>query len=235
MRASRLILALLGISLAAPAAAQRDGGIPTWIEADPFASGDHDPIGMDRGDGLEATVPTDASEEVLARVPVQAGEVLTAIAGVREAAHEVSVELADGLAIVEVAMRFTSSARHAAEVRYRLAVPDRASLTDLEVCNASGCRRGLVDPRAGALGPYDDAVRSHGPSGLPVARAASVEDERGHAVLVHAAPVLREGRTRPGSDVRTAAGDGPLSVRVRYVLDAPIRGGRARLAMPARG
>src|SRR5690606_19819844 len=103
MRRSGLILALLGASLAAPAAAQ-DGGIPGWIEADPFAGGEHDPLGMDRSDGLEATVPTSASEEVLAHVPAQAGEVLTAIAGVREASHEVSVELAHGLAIVEVTM-----------------------------------------------------------------------------------------------------------------------------------
>lgn len=164
MRRSGLILALLGASLAAPAAAQ-DGGIPGWIEADPFAGGEHDPLGMDRGDGLEATVPTSASEEVLAHVPAQAGEVLTAIAGVREASHEVSVEFAHGLAIVEVTMRFTSSARHAAEVRYRLAVPDSASVAELEVCNAAGCRRGQLDASAGALGPYNDAVRSHGPSG----------------------------------------------------------------------
>lgn len=241
LRAPCLILAL---SLAAaPAAAQREGaapspdsaGLPDWVEADPFAGGEHDPLGAGRGDGLEATVPTDATEEARASAPIQRGEVLTAVAGVREASHDVDVRLAHGLAIVDVTMRFTSSARHAAELDYRLAVPDPASLAELEVCNARGCRRGLIDPSAGELSPYDEAVRSHGEGGLPIAHAASVEDARGHAIRIRAAPVQREGRLRRGSQARTPPGDGPLTVKVRYAIAAPIRGGRVRLAMPERG
>ncbi len=234
VRAPSLIL----VALLAPAvaAAQRDGGIPEWVEADPFAGGEHDPLGVDRGDRLEGVAPTRPEEEVREVVPVQRGEVLTAVAGVREEEHAVEVRLAHGLAIVDTTMRFVSSARHGAELRYRLAVPEGASLAALEVCNVHGCRSGLVDASSGALGPYDDAVRSRG-AGLPVAHAAVVSDERGAAVWLRAAPVLREGRPLRATESlsRTAPGDGPLTVRLRYVVPAPVRGGRVRLTLPARG
>lgn len=218
-----LILALASAST--PASAQT--GLPHWIAADPFATGEHDPLGIDRSDGLEATVPTRAADEVRERVPVQHGEVLSAIAGVRESAHDVIVRLAHGLAFVETTLRFTSSARYPAEARYRLAVPEGASLAALEVCNAHGCRPGLVDESTENLGPYDDAVRTHGPGGLPVAHAAMIRDERGPALWLRAAPVLREPRRSVASE--------PLTVRVRYVVSAPLRGARVRIAIPARG
>ncbi|HEY8428680.1 MAG TPA: hypothetical protein VIL20_09915, partial [Sandaracinaceae bacterium] len=234
VRAAPLILAAL---LASPAAAQ-DGGLPEWATADPFASGEDDPIGVDRADRLEQVTPARAEEEVHELVPVQHGEVLTAIAGVREEQHSVEVRLAHGLAIVDVEMRFTSSARHAAEVRYRLAVPEGASLAGLEACNARGCRTGLVDASTGPLGPYDDAVRGRGGTGMPVAHAAVVRDERGQALWLRAAPVLREGRPLRPSEAdlaRTPPGDGPLTLRVRYVVPAPVRGGRVRVTIPPRG
>lgn len=228
MRAVAFILA--GVSaVAAPVGAQRDGGIPEWALSDPFATGEHDPIGIDRGDGLEATVPTHAGEEATGRVPVQNGEVLGAIAGVREVSHDVAVRLAHGLAIVDVTMRFESSARYAAEVRYRLAVPEAASLADLEVCNARGCRRGLVDSSVGPLGPYDGAVRSRGGSGLPVAHAELIRDERGEAIRLRAAPVRREMGEGSGG------AEGSLTLRVRYVVPAPVRGGAVRFSLPQRG
>lgn len=235
VRAPSLILVAL-LAAAAPAEAQRDGGIPEWVEADPFAGGEHDPLGVDQGDRLERVAPTRPEEEVREVVPVQRGEVLAAIAGVREEEHAVEVRLAHGLAIVETSMRFVSSARHGAELRYRLAVPEGASLAGLEVCNVRGCRSGLVDASGGPLGPYDDAVRSRG-AGLPVAHAAVVSDERGAAIWLRAAPVLREGRPLRATESlsRTAAGDGPLTVRLRYVVAAPLRGGRVRLTLPARG
>ncbi len=192
-----------------------------------------DPIGTDPNDGLESVTPPGADEEVREVLPVLRGAVLTAISGVREEQHEVEVTLGHGFALVDVRMRFVSSARHLAELRYRLAVPQGASLAELEVSNAQGSRSGLVDASAGNLGPYDDAVRSRG-ANLPVAHAALVRDGNGDAIFLRAAPVAREGRVR-SDGTRTPPGAGPLNVRVRYVVATPLRGGRARLMLPARG
>ncbi|HJL18059.1 MAG TPA: VWA domain-containing protein, partial [Sandaracinaceae bacterium LLY-WYZ-13_1] len=222
-------------------AAREDGssGLPSWVEADPFSEADDDPLGIDRGDRLERVEPTTVEEEAHGPVPVDHGEVLSAIAGVREVRHDVEVRLADGLARVSVTMRFTSSARLAAEVRYRLAVPDGSSLAHLEVCNERGCRDGRVDGSRGPLGPYDDAVRSHAEVDRPrpVAHAAPVEDERGAAIWLRAAPVPRARRaTRRGEDDEAPGiPDGALEVRVSYVVAAPVRGGAARLTLPTRG
>lgn len=224
------------LAFAAAATAQPPTHLPEWLEADPFVDDEHDPLGMDQNDGLSAPLPSDAGQALRPTPPVQSGEVLSAIAGVREVAHDVEVQLAHGFALVDVTMRFTSTARQAAELRYRLAVPAETSVTGLEVCNARGCRRGLVEPTAAALGPYDEAVRSQGSAtALPIAHAASVEDERGHAIVLRAAPVRREGRSRPGSTARTPPGDGPLTLRLRYAVPAPVRGGRVRVTMPQRG
>jgi hypothetical protein len=215
-------------------AASAHAQLPSWVVEDPFSSADDDPIGIDRQDRLEAVEPTRTDEEAHSPIPVVHGEVLSAIAGVREEGHRVDVTLTHGLAVVEVSMSFVSSARYAAEVRYRLAVPQGAAIAALEVCNAHGCRAGIADASEG-LGPYDDAVRSRAPGAdsLPVAHAAI---DHGF-IRVRAAPVQREGRPRGGraSLGRTPAGDGPLTVRVRYVVPAPVRGGRVRLALPARG
>lgn len=226
-------LLFVALALSAPgASAQPLEG----VGEDLFTSGDDDPLAVDSADRLEEVSPTHADEEVPEHVPVQRGEVLTAIAGVREERHGVEVRLGHGLAVVDTELRFTSSARHAAEVRYRLAVPAGAVLADLEVCSAAGCRRGRPD-HALQRSAYDDAVRSRASSGapLPVAHAALVEDERGAAVILRAAPVLREERTTGVGLTRTAPGDGPLTVRARYVVAAPLRGGRVRLTLPARG
>jgi hypothetical protein len=227
----------LGLALLAPRAieAQPSAPLPEWIHADPFDGGELDPLAVDRSDQLEAVSPTRSDEEVHEHVPVQRGEVLEAIAGVREEGHTVDIRLAHGLAVVDTEMRFTSSARHAAEVRYRLAVPEGASLAGLEVCNAVGCRSGLVEDVAG-LSSYDDVVRGRGRNGaLPAGHAALRRDARGVAIVVRAAPVQREGRVVGTGMQRAAAGDGPLTVRVRYVIEAPVRGGRVRFALPSRG
>src|SRR5204862_1295368 len=77
---------------AAPAAAQ----LPSWVVEDPFSSADDDPIGIDRGDQLETVSPTHDDEEAQAPIPVVRGEVLAAIAGVREDQHRVDVTLTHG-------------------------------------------------------------------------------------------------------------------------------------------
>lgn len=206
--------------------------VPGWVEADPFSSGADDPLGLDTSDRLETVVPTQPGEEVGPNVQPRDSGILSAIAGVRETAHEVEVRLENGLARVDVRMTFTSSARHAAEVRYRLPVPAGASLAALEVCTASQCTDGRVDPSRGPLGPYDDAVRARtgGPGSPPAGHAAIVRELDGRELIwLRAAPV------RPQPPRGRSAASGELRVRVRYVVAAPLRGGRARLSFPARG
>lgn len=210
----------------------QDGGVPSWIGGDPFSGGTDDPLGVDRDDRLERVAPTRLEEEVSAHIPVTQGEVLGAIGGVREEHHEVDVRLEHGLALVEVRMQFRSRARHAAEVRYRLAVPEGASLASLRACNRNGCREGAIDASAGVLGPYDLAVRARAEVAErpPIAHAAPVEDDRGHAIWLRAAPVMPRARELLGG-----RDDSELDLTVRYVVAAPVRGARVRLTLPERG
>ena len=240
---ARFTAVILALLLASPAGAQDSSGdaapdagasaLPSWVRADPFASSDDDdPLSVDRADRLETVSPTRVDEEAQESIPVHRGDVLAAIAGVRETSHRVEARFEHGLAIVDVTLRFTSSARHPAELRYRLAVPEGASLARLEVCNEHGCRSGAVDEASGSLGAYDDAVRARGPgAGVPVAHAAPIRDARGDALWLRAAPVMP--LPRQGEVARDH--DGALELRLRYVASAPLRGGRARLALPERG
>lgn len=223
-------LAVFLLCFAPGLASAQDGGVPAWVEADPFSSGDDDPLGVDRADQLERVAPTRPEEEVERPIPVQRGPVLAAIAGVHETRHETEVTLDHGLAAVRTELRFASRARYAAEVRYRLPVPPGAALAALEVCNRHGCRQGAGDASETPLSAYDDAVRARGPGVLPIAHAAPVEDDSGHALWIRAAPV-----PAATPQVRGAPDEGWLSVRITWVVDAPVRGGRVRLRLPARG
>lgn len=228
------LLAIAALLAAAPSAAlaqDAPDGVPDWVEEDPFSAGEADPLGIDRSDRLETVQPTTPEEELAPSIPVRRGAVLSAIAGVRETAHTLDIRLVNGLALVTSEMRFESRARHDAEIRYRLAVPEGASLASLEVCNRQGCRNGLADASVGPLGPYDDAVRARAQGGLPVAHAALVEDRRGAALWLRAAPVRPATRAPSGQSVPAE----PLTVRVSYVVAAPVQGGRVRFELPARG
>jgi hypothetical protein len=154
-------------------------------------------------------------------VGAAAGQALTAIPGVREARHEVRVELLHGLADVRVELELTSRARHPAEVKYRLAVPAGARIASLEVCVEARCRQGTLDPAPDRRASYEEAVRARGPGeAIPVAIAAIEIDERGTAIDLRAAPVAR---------------DAPMVVRVRYVAASSTHGGVTRVVLPARG
>ncbi|MFK7990049.1 MAG: hypothetical protein AB8I08_28785 [Sandaracinaceae bacterium] len=227
------IVATLAAGLPAAVAQDAPEGLPDWVEDDPFSADDaSDPLGIDRGDRLETVQPTTPEEELAPSVPVHRGAVLSAIAGVRETAHTMDIQLQNGLAVIRREMRFETRARHDAEIRYRLSVPPGASLASLEVCNQLGCRDGLADTSTGTLGPYDDAVRARSvDSGLPVAHAALVEDRRGSAVWLRAAPVRAASQNSFGHRVPAM----PLTVRVSYVVAAPVQGGRVRFELPARG
>ena len=191
--------------------------------------GSDDPIGTDRTSDLaripviDPPIPAAALTERGPRPPgvtSHAGAVLTAISAVREVDHVVDITLDEGLALVDVNMRFANGARHPAEIRYRLAVPEGAALSGLRVC-ATSCREGLAEDGAGVLSVYDDAVRSRGEIGAaPVAHARPIRDAQGNAFMVRAAPVP------PG---------GALDLTVRYVAEAPLRGGVARFSLPPRG
>ena len=200
------------------------------VRTDPFSD---DPIGIDaRSDLHRIPVATPAAEVDRTRGPVPpsvepaSGAVLTAIPGVRETDHQVSVALADGLARVRTQLRFVNGARYPAEVWYRLAVPEGAGLSRLRVCIGSDrCRDGAFAPDDAALTAYDDAVRARGPASadaaLPIAQAELVRDERGLAIALRAAPIAKD--------------RGELSVEIGWVAPAPLRGGVARLVLPARG
>jgi hypothetical protein len=185
-------------------------GIPAWIDQDPFGTlPPDDPLAS----RAVEVAPTD--EVIVERIPVRRGAILEAIPGVREQRHEVAVTFAHGFAHVAHRIDLVSGARRAAEVLYHLPVPEGAALASLEVCDDDGCREGRADPSRGPLGVYDDAVRSEGAApGSPVAHAALLEGR----LRLRAAPVRRS-----------------AILRVAYLVPAPVRGGVARLALPARG
>ena len=217
------------VALPGMAAAQ---DLDDLVRTDPFSD---DPIGVDAQSDLHripvpragADAPLDLTHgPVPPSVEPAEGAVLTAIPGVRETDHAVRVELADGLARVRTELRFVNGARYPAEVWYRLAVPEGAALSSLRVCTtADRCRDAVPDASGGVLSAYDDAVRARGSASadaaLPIAQAEMVRDERGVAIAVRAAPVAKEG--------------GELRVELGYVAPAAVRGGVARLLLPARG
>ncbi len=197
-----------------------------------------DPIGVDgEAQGVAAAADqADAEAAVRARArdaeaerygptppPARAtvGEALTSVRSVRETSHRVDTTLDAGLAIVRVEMAFATAVDSPAEVRYRLPVPAGAQLAALEVCNDLGCRTGAIDRSRDVFGAYDDSVQARGPErALPIAHAVALDDERGRAIVLRAAPVSK------GHELR---------VRLAFVADTPVRGGSARIVLPARG
>lgn len=199
----------------------------------PWASGD-DPIGirredadLDRGATPRPTADAQAFGPKPPALSARSGDVITAPSSVRETQHRVRIEWQAGLALTTVELRFVGTAAnainasHAAEVKYRLPIPLGATLASLQVCLPTGCRDGLAEVGANFLSAYDDAVQARGAgSGLPVAHARTVTDERGAAISLRAAPVR---------------GEQELVVRVAFLVAAPVRGGVVRLLLPARG
>ena len=220
------LLAGIPISALLPRAdAQADAGVDeasarfrALVNADPFA-GDQslgvtpDPLATDRNSSLaDAEMPSE-DELLTQRFPVVDGEVLDAIAGVRERAHRVSIELAYGLALIRHELTLESTATHAAEVRYRLAVPAGAIPFSLEVCSeARGCRTGQIADPSLPLSDYDAAVLARGAFEAGEAPIAALErSEDGRALVVRASVI----------DALATGGDGTrtpqsLVVRVAY-------------------
>ncbi|GAB4216903.1 MAG: hypothetical protein OHK0013_43910 [Sandaracinaceae bacterium] len=252
IHALALSLALGAMPLAR---AQSDAGLdaPTardpfreLVDSDPFAGDDPvgadaevgattDPIAAESTADLRAAPLPSEDELVGERLPVVRGEIVEAVAGVREVGHEVTIELVAGLALVRTEVRLESRARYAAEIGYRLAVPEDAVPHALEVCDGAGrCRGGRLEASAERVSAYDAAVLATGPladGALPVAVVERTNDARGAALRWRAAPI--PAATRSSEDGSTVVG--VLVVRIAYSVPVPVHGGVARLVVPARG
>ena len=224
----------------------RDAGVdaapPTHVETPHVESvaefESHDPFEHDPGDDelgrpidpmatmsdddpALGTPPTDA-ELLEPPVRVAHGPVLDAIPGVRAQAHRTRIELTHGLLIAEETLVITSTARHRAEVLYRLAVPADVFIVSLRVCNAAGCRDGIAESHDSPQGAYEEALlaRGHTENTLPVGHVARAHDELGDFLALRAAPLLH---------------DQTLRITVRWVAETPVHGGALRVRWPSRG
>jgi hypothetical protein len=198
----------------------------------------HDPFERDPGDDVmgrpidpmatmaddDPALGTPPTEAELLEAPVRAlhGPVLSAIPGVRTQSHRTHLELSHGLLVAEETLVFSSSARHRAEVLYRLGIPPGANVISLRVCNAAGCRDGIAEAHDSPQGAYDEAliVRGGHENPLPVGHVERDHDELGDFLAVRAAPLLR---------------DQTLEITVRWVAEPPIHGGATRITWPNRG
>ncbi len=224
-----------------PADAARDP-FREMIDSDPFAGDDPDGVDTEHvdplasegtGDLRTATLPSE-DQLVGEHTPIVRGEVLEAVAGVREVTHRTRVELTAGLALVRTEIVLESGARQASEVGYRLAVPRDAVPFALEVCAHDGrCRAGRLDPSGARLSAYDAAVLATGPlaaSPAPIAAVEVREDEGRTTLWARAAPIPGVSTGGDGVVVR-----GGLTLRIAYAFPVPVHGGVARARLPARG
>lgn len=181
-----------------------------------------DPMARLADDDAALSAPPTEAELLEPPVRPTPGPVLDAIPGVRAESHHTRIELTHGLLIAQETLVLTSSARHRAEVLYRLAVPPDVSVVSFRVCNEVGCRDGIAESHDSPQGAYDEAliVRGESPSPLPVGHVARARDERGDYLALRAAPLLHEQTLR---------------ITVRWVLETPVHGGTLRVHWPGRG
>ncbi|MEO0326182.1 MAG: hypothetical protein AAF447_24750, partial [Myxococcota bacterium] len=188
----------------------------------PETADPNDPLSTGALGGLRDVPPPPPPPTPAEQPPVppgvtpEPGAVLTAIPGVRETSHVVDVALRrDGLAVVEMELRFASTSRYAAELRYRLPVPPGAAPLSLAVCAGDDgpCREAA--PGDGAA--YHAAVVARPRDGAP-APVAMLRPEPG-AFVLRAAPLLPRGALR---------------LRLRYVMATTQHGGVVRVALPPR-
>ena len=193
----------------------------------PLSAFDDDPIGIDPNapppDQPVAQPKSNASPPPAPAIDTRYGptprrgraiasEVLTAMPSVRETLHEVRVVHGSGLGQVNIHLRLANSVDEPAEALYRLNVPKDAVPVSLRACVRDACRDGLIDASQRSPSTYDAALLARGPQGptaiqaLPIAELRPTDDERGHFLALHAAPV------RAGNDV-----DLWLSYLVRHI------------------
>lgn len=189
-----------------------------------------DPLGIDESTGKEldraaARLPKPKPNVILPSA--SQGAALSAIPGVRERAHDVQVRLAHGLAFVKVRLSFTSTAKHAAEIGYRLALPKTAVVTRVQVCALGTCSDALLTPHGERARPIatspsaTSAARTENGQGSgPAISAEPIDDARGRALSLRIAPIL------PAAT---------LEAQLEYVAEAGWLDGRARFRVEARG
>jgi hypothetical protein len=179
-----------------------------------------DPLGLDESTGKEldrAASRIPKAKPVVILPSASRGAALSSIAGVRESAHAVTVRLEQGLAFVKLRLSFVSTAKHAAEIAYRLPLPTSAVVTRLARCEKLVCHaaRPMLDEATEA--------RAHGhesPQKQASIVATPIVDGQGRALALRLVPI---------------AAQGVLSVEVEYVAEAPWRDGRARFRLEPRG
>lgn len=184
-----------------------------------------DPLGLDDSTGKEldqAAARLPKPKPVVVLPSASQGAALSSIAGVREREHELRVRLDQGLAFVTLRSEVVSSAKHAAELAYRVPLPRTAVVTRVAACvvpprtraqataSAAECSEAAPEPHA----------RSTGAPALTSVSAAPIEDERGRALS------LQVSRVAPG---------GTLELHVTYVAEAKVVGGRVRFRVEPRG
>jgi hypothetical protein len=228
----------------ASAEAQADAGVDEaaqrfreLVNADPFAhdppiAETPDPLATDSDSSLTDAEMPGEDEVITERFPVVHGEIVEAIAGVREREHRVAIELTSGLALIRHELTFESVATHAAEIRYRLAIPPGAIPYALEVCSETqGCRTGQLSDPTSRFSDYDAAVIANGPFDATQAPVAAVDrSEDGASLLVRASAIAALATNAEG-----ARAPASLVVRVAYSLPLEARGSRVRFTLPSRG
>jgi hypothetical protein len=181
-----------------------------------------DPLGID-----EST--SDELDQAAARIPrpkqvtvlpsASRGAALSSIAGVRETKHLLDVKLAQGLAFVRMQSTLASSAKHAAELSYRLPLGSTAVVTELMVCAGKQCNQAAPQPAAPASTRAGQPTARALGSG-PGIEARVIEDERGRALAVR---------------IDAVAAGASVELVLSYVAEAKLLGGRVRFPIAARG
>jgi len=217
--------ALLGPALGlGVVAAQPGGAAPTPDDTQELriierTEQGEDPLGIDRATGSEL----DEAALLLPRAaPVPppsavSGAVLSSLSQVRETNHRVLVKFEQGLAFVQVNLGFESRASFAAEIAYRLAVPEGAVPFAATLCAAQG-------------GPCVSAGPSESESAADAGRSSASLPSWFDLAPIHdrtgAALALKFGPIQPAQR---------LELELQYVVAAPLRGGHVQLHLPARG
>jgi hypothetical protein len=196
-----------------------------------------DPLGIDDSTGKEldqAAARLPKPKPVVLLPAASQGAALSSIPGVRESAHELNVKLDQGLAFVSLRSVVVSTAKHAAELAYRVPLPNTGVVTRVAVCMVSASlareQTARVDLPARTPEPRartdcsEAAPEPHARAGSAATSsrvsATPIEDERGRALS------LRISQLAPG---------GTLELHVAYVAEAKIVGGRVRFRVEPRG
>lgn len=217
---ARVLPCLLTVILASVAFAQERPDSTRELQLIESTERSEDPLGLDESTGRELERAAARIRPTVSRPTLPAplrGATLSSIPGVKETAHALDVELRQGAAHVRARMAFRSSARHPAELAYRFPLPPGAIVTRVIACIEARCASATPND-AGAR--YLAARARSGGGELPVLSAEPIDDGDGSALALRVAPVQSERE---------------LAIELEYVAEAPIRGGRARFRLPARG